>query len=57
MAKLKLIPDPSFTATVPIPIPGGEPANVKFTFKHRPKADVLKWLEGIGDTDDAQIVT
>jgi hypothetical protein len=36
MAKIKLIPDPTFVAKVPLPIPGKEaPVDVEFTFKHR----------------------
>lgn len=33
--KLKLKADPTFQATVNIPIAGGKPAPVVFTFKHR----------------------
>lgn len=34
MAKIKLNPEPVFTAKVPIPVAGGKDALVEFTFKH-----------------------
>lgn len=46
---LKLKADPTFKATVPIPIPGGEPVNVVVTFKHRTVvqlAEFEEWVEG-----------
>jgi hypothetical protein len=56
MAKLKLIPDPTFKTVVQIPVPGGEPAPVEFTFKHRDRAAVKAWVETVGDQTDAQMV-
>ena len=35
MAKLVLQPNPTFTAPVLIPVPGGKPVAVSFTFRHR----------------------
>lgn len=40
MAKLKLQPDPTFTTNVEIPIAGGDPATVAFTFKHRTRDEL-----------------
>ena len=47
MAKLQLNPNPTFTAKVLIPIPGGEPVPVEFTFKHRDKAGLDKYLDDL----------
>jgi hypothetical protein len=44
MAKLSLKAAPTFACKVGIPVHGGEPAMVEFTFKHRTKDDFQKWL-------------
>jgi hypothetical protein len=44
MAKLKLVAAPTFTADVPIPIAGGDPVQVKMTFKYRRKSDLTAWV-------------
>ncbi len=58
MAKLKLVPNPTFTALVPIFVPGGDPVKVKFTFKHRTKTQLKEWLtstaEGRKEMSDAE---
>lgn len=54
MASLKLQPDPTFSAPVSIPVPGGEPVVVEFTFKHRGRKELAafgKTLDGRGDAD------
>lgn len=56
MTKLKLTPDPTFKAIVGIPVPGGEPAPVEFTFKHRDRSAVKAWIDSVGDKTDAQVV-
>lgn len=56
MAKIKLDPNPTFDAPVLIPIAGGEPASVRFTFKHRTRDAVVAWLDEIKDKKDAAIV-
>ena len=38
--KLKLNPEPTFKAKVGIPVPGGKPTLVEFTFKHRTREQV-----------------
>lgn len=45
MAKLKLTADPTFTAKVGIPIAGGEPATVLFTFKHRTQDELKEFVK------------
>lgn len=44
MAKLSLKANPTFTASVSIPVAGGEPALVEFTFKHRTRDQLQAWL-------------
>lgn len=57
MAKLKLQPDPTFTAKVDIPVPGAAPASVTFTFKHRSKEEMERFIkEAAGMEDDLQVV-
>lgn len=57
MAKIKLTADPTFTATVLIPVAGADPAPVKFTFKHQTKDASIKWLNELeGKTDTAVVL-
>lgn len=56
MAKLKLIAEPTFKAKAGIPVPGGEPAMVEFTFKHRTRDQVLAWFESSKDDGDVATV-
>lgn len=56
MAKIKLEADPTFKAPVGIPVPGSSPALVEFTFKHRTRDAVLKWLEESRDASDVETV-
>ncbi len=55
MTKLKLAAEPTFKAKVAIPVPGGESADVEFTFKHRTRDQVVEWLEK-RDTSDIDSV-
>lgn len=43
---LKLQPNPTFRAKVGIPLPGGEKAEVVFTFKHMTRDALERWLTG-----------
>lgn len=45
MAKLKLNPEPTFKAKVGVPVPGGRPVEVLFTFKHRTRDELLAWID------------
>lgn len=56
MAKIKLEADPTFKAQVGIPVPGATPALVEFTFKHRTKDAVLKWLGEMREAGDVDTV-
>lgn len=54
MAKLKLNPEPTFTAKVGIPVPGGRTSDVLFTFKYRDRDQLGAWIEDTRDMlDDA----
>lgn len=56
MAKFSLDPNPTFQATVEIPLPGGEKAPVKFTFKHRDRDGLRAFMDGTPDKDAADVV-
>lgn len=56
MAKIKLSANPTFKAKVSIPIPGGKPEPVEFTFKHMTKDGVLDWLGKVEKKKDAEII-
>ncbi|HQS59728.1 MAG: hypothetical protein B7Y56_03020 [Gallionellales bacterium 35-53-114] len=52
MAKLSLTPSPTFKTMVGIPVAGGKPVDVEFTFKHRTKDQLATFLaERAGKTD------
>lgn len=58
MAKLKLslTPNPTFKATVNIPVPGAQPAPVEFTFRGRGREQFREFIDGLKDQDDADAV-
>lgn len=56
MAKIKLIPEPTFTAKVPIPVPGGKPVDVEFTFLHRKRDEVKAFLTDHQDASDVESI-
>lgn len=57
MAKLKLVPDPTFKAKVEIAVPGATPAGVVFTFKHRSRQEMDRFLKQVSDmNDDVEMV-
>lgn len=47
MPKLTLNPSPTFKAKVDIHVPGVGNAPVEFTFKHRTKPELDKWLADV----------
>jgi hypothetical protein len=55
MAKLKLEPNPTFDYAVAIPVPGGDPVRVRFTFRHRSRTDVLAWVDGLKSSDTTDV--
>lgn len=52
MAKLKLQPDPTFKAKVPVAVAGAAPAPVEFTFKHRTRQEMDRFLSAVKDMED-----
>lgn len=56
-AKLSLTTNPTFKATVGIPVPGVTvPSPVEFVFKHRTKTALAAWREGINLEPDGVTV-
>lgn len=56
MAKLSLKAKPTFRAKVGIPVAGGNPAQVEFTFKHRTKTELEKFTGSRGGVADVDSV-
>lgn len=56
MAKLSLTAAPTFTANVPIPVPGRSPVPVQFTFRWRNRADFQSFLDGLQGKTNAEII-
>ncbi|MBW7903027.1 MAG: hypothetical protein H3C26_16210 [Rhodocyclaceae bacterium] len=57
MAQFSLTPDPTFTATVEIPVPGKKPAKIDFTFKHRDREQFGQWFDALRDNEsDVDVV-
>lgn len=56
MAKLSLDAKPTFSAKVAIPVAGGAPVEVEFTFKHRTRDAMEKWLPESTNRDDLDSV-
>lgn len=50
--KFKLQASPTFVAPVNIPVAGGKPVPVKFTFKFRKKTDFLEYLDALNTRND-----
>lgn len=56
MAKFKLTPDPTFNANVEIPVAGGEPVSVAFTFKHRTRDELQAFTKSVDGREDADLI-
>jgi Phage tail assembly chaperone len=54
MAKLKLVPAPTFCAKVGIPMAGGEAVQVEFTFKHRTRDALDEFIRTRAERDDIE---
>ena len=52
----KLEPNPTFTAPVAIPLPGGETATIDFTFAHMGRDALQRFLGRVKDLPDAEAV-
>lgn len=53
MAKLKLVPSPTFTAKASIPVAGGADVPMGFTFKHRTRTELDEFGKGLAKQSDA----
>lgn len=56
MAKLRLDPNPTFPATVIVPVAGDAPVQVKITFKHRTKDQLQEFTRSRADKTDADSI-
>ena len=56
MAKLSLAVDPTFVATVLIPIPGKKPVPVEFTFKGRTRNEFRDFLDAASGREDPDLM-
>jgi hypothetical protein len=56
MGKIKLNPDPTFSAPVTLPVPGKPSVEVEFTFKHRSREELHAFIEVSGERADADTI-
>lgn len=56
MAKLALTANPTFKATVKIPVPGAKAAPVEFKFNGMTKEKFKSWLETLSDKEDVDAI-
>lgn len=56
MPKLKLQPEPTFKSTVLIPAAGSSDVSLEFTFKHRTRDQLRKFVEESAERDDADTI-
>jgi hypothetical protein len=54
--KLSLDIAPTFKQKVSIPVPGGNPVDVEFTFKHREQPAFKEFVESLSGREDLDIV-
>lgn len=47
---------PTFKHDVSIPIPGGRPATVSFTFKHKTRDELREFIAGLEGREDLDVV-
>lgn len=55
-ARFKLQPDPTFQASVLIPIPGAAAAPVVFVFKYRDRTELQQLLDRAGGLEDVPAI-
>ena len=56
MAKLSLAAAPTFQAKVSIPVPGGKPVSISFTFKGRSKDEFKEYMETLAELSDVEAI-
>ena len=52
----QLEPNPTFTAPVAIPLPGGETATIEMTFMHLGRKSLQRFLDRVKDLPDAEAI-
>lgn len=56
MPSLKAIVSPTFKVKVKLPVPGEEPAQVDFTFRHRTRDELKAWLSSGQERSDVDSI-
>lgn len=56
MSKIKLIPNPTFSVAVAIPVAGSEPINVTFEFRHRTRDELEKLTATMAAMQDVDYI-
>lgn len=56
MAKLSLTASPTFTASVPIPVPGKKAVPVEFTFRARTRSEFQEWVDSLDGRDNVDVI-
>jgi hypothetical protein len=61
--KIKLVPDPQFKASVPVPVAGAGTVDTEFTFKHRTREEMRAFIKRVnvphgeeGEMTDVELV-
>ena len=54
--KFSLTASPTFKVKVSIPVAGGKPVDVEFTFKHRTREAFKKFIESLTDREDVEVI-
>lgn len=54
--KFTLAIAPTFKASVDIPVPGGRPAKIEFTFKHKTRDDFKEFIDGLQGREDLDVL-
>lgn len=54
--KFNLSANPTFKAKAAIPVPGGKPADIEFTFKHRSKDALKEFMDDMKEKEDVDLL-
>lgn len=54
--KFTLAIAPTFKAKVDIPVPGGRPSPIEFTFKHKTRDDFKEFIDGLQGREDIEVL-
>jgi len=53
----KLDPNPTFTVSVDIPVPGGQPQPLTLVYRHKRKAEIQRYLDSAAGREDADFIS